>query len=212
METDNNYILKQKIDLIDTLPINYEPNLESKWELMEASLKPHKRKSFLYIFNRIAGIAALLLLLGGISIYGIKSIKNQHENTKIITAKKSVLPSKNYAFIPKLTNNKSKKIKTTRLFVKSKLVKTNNTLLEVKNQFMDTKILDTNERLVIVIPEKQKRFTEIDFGEPTLSAQNGITIPNNPNLKFKIGGFDQTNLTTFAQNKPTFLGISKQIN
>ena len=60
MERQNN-ILKEKFESIDDLPLDFTPNLDSKWELVAAALPAKKsNKKPLFIWY-LSGVAALFL-------------------------------------------------------------------------------------------------------------------------------------------------------
>lgn len=60
MERQNN-ILKEKFESIDDLPLDFTPNLDSKWELVAAALPAKKSsKKPLFIWY-LSGVAALFL-------------------------------------------------------------------------------------------------------------------------------------------------------
>lgn len=60
MERQNN-ILKEKFESIDDLPLDFTPNLDSKWELVAAALPAQKSsKKPLFIWY-LSGVAALFL-------------------------------------------------------------------------------------------------------------------------------------------------------
>jgi len=62
--------ISEKLGGLDTLPQGYEPNLDSKWELLEASMSKRKdfSKRLVYVWISIA--ASLLILCSlGMSLY-----------------------------------------------------------------------------------------------------------------------------------------------
>ena len=220
MEMHSNNIIKQKIDSVNSLPQNYEPNLESKWELLEASLESNKPKPFVFWFNRIGSAAAILLLLGGIGIYVIKVIKPTNSK-KTATAQVQKIEKKEYEK-PSLKSNSmtnAQPINTNRnVIIKPKKLKK---VIEKEPPLMITenKYLDTPIRSVIIVEnrtmetvKKYKRFTEIDFEEPLLKNPLEIKVANIQNLKFKIGTTLPNKSLTRASADYLSFGFTKQIN
>lgn len=56
-----NKILKEKFESIDDLPLDFTPNLESKWELVSAALPAKKSDKKLLFIWYLGGVAALFL-------------------------------------------------------------------------------------------------------------------------------------------------------
>ena len=73
MEMRSDKIIQDKINSVNDLPEGYSPNLNSKWELLQAGLKPEQnKKPVLYYVQRASAVAAMLLLIGGSSLLIIK--------------------------------------------------------------------------------------------------------------------------------------------
>lgn len=56
-------ILQEKFESLDDLPLDFKPNLESKWELLSAGLHTKKSDNRPKLFLYISGIAALFLAI-----------------------------------------------------------------------------------------------------------------------------------------------------
>lgn len=219
MEMHSNNIIKQKIDSINSLPQNYEPNLESKWELLEAGLKSNKPKLFVFWFNRIGSAAAILLLFGGIGIYVIKVVKPTNLK-KPATAQvqriekkeygKPSLKSNSMANIQPINTNKDVIVKPKKL----KKVIEKEPLMITDNKHLDTPIhlVTIAENRAMETVKKHKRFTEIDFEEPVLNKPLAIKVASIQNLKFKIGTTLPNKSLTRASADNSSFGFTKQIN
>jgi hypothetical protein len=219
MEMHSNNIIKQKIDSINSLPQNYEPNLESKWELLEASLESNKPKPIVFWFNRIGSAAAILLLFGGIGIYVIKVVKPTNLK-KPATAQvqriekkehgKPSLKSNSMANIQPINNNKDVVVKQKKL----KKVIEKEPLMITETKHLDTPIHSVTivETRTMETVKKYKRFTEIDFEEPLLKNPLEIKVANIQNLKFKIGTTLPNKSLTRASADYLSFGFTKQIN
>lgn len=219
MEMHSNNIIKQKIDSVNSLPQNYKPNLESKWELLEASLKSNKSKPFIFWFNRIGSAAAVLLLFGGIGIYFIKVIKPSNLK-KPATAQVQRIEKEDYAK-PSLKKDSmaiAQPINTNRdVIVKPKSLKKiteAEPLMTTENKHIDTPIISVAiaENKVIETVKKYKRFTEIDFEEPLLKKPLEIKVANIQNLKFKIGTTLPNKSLIGASADNSSFSFTKQIN
>jgi hypothetical protein len=214
MEMHSNKIIKQKIDSVNSLPQNYEPNLESKWELLEASLKSNKSKPFIFGFNRIGSAAAVLLLFGGIGIYVIRVIKPANLK-KPATAQVQRIEKEDYAK-PSLKKDSMANAKQD-VIVKPKSLKKiteAEPLMITENKHIDTPIISVAiaENMVIESVKKYKRFTEIDFEEPLLKKPLEIKVASIQNLKFKIGTTLPNKSLTGASADNLSFSFTKQIN
>ncbi|RYD70041.1 MAG: hypothetical protein EOP53_26115 [Sphingobacteriales bacterium] len=67
--------IQNKIDSIESLPVGYSPNLEGKWEILEATI-PHQKRKFKF---SLAIAASIVLLIGFTLIF--------YQNTKFKTGK-----------------------------------------------------------------------------------------------------------------------------
>lgn len=218
MEMHN--IIKQKIDSINSLPPNYEPNLESKWELLEAGLKPNKSKPFLFWFNRIGAAAAVLLLFGGIGMYGIKVIQSNGVKKPVVAQVKRNFKKENLTQVDKETGikinaktispkqQKNTKVKST------KIIEELAPLLVLKNEVIDTLSVPVfiKENRIVETVKKQKRFTEIDFGETIITKPLEMKVANIQNFKFKIGTILPNKTLTGTSADNSSFGFTKQIN
>ncbi|MBJ7427951.1 MAG: hypothetical protein JHD28_03185 [Bacteroidia bacterium] len=212
-------IIKQKIDSINSLPPNYEPNLESKWELLEASLKPNKTKPFLFWFNRIGAAAAVLLLVGGIGMYGIKLIKSNGVKKPVVAQVKANFKRENLTQADKATSVKintkaiNKKQEKYTKVKSTKIIAEQVPFLVLKNEVIDTFSIPVSitENRVVETVKKQKRFTEIDFGETIITKPLEMKVANIQNFKFKVGTtFPNKTLTGTTADNSSF-GFTKQI-
>lgn len=225
MEMHSNNIIKQKIDSINSLPPNYEPNLESKWELLEASLESNKPKPFVFWFNRIGSLAAVLLLFGGIGIYVIKVIKPASLK-KPTTAQVQINEKEKYAANEdKKPSLKGDLIKNTQpintnqnVIVKPKNLKViteEEPLMITEYKHLDTTILSITfaENRAMETVKKYNRFTEIDFNEPIKPEQlTAINMALNQRFSFKIGASSQNNTGNVNNSQANTFGLTKQFN
>jgi hypothetical protein len=75
MEMRSDKIIHDKINSVNDLPEGYSPNLNSKWELLQAGLKSEQnKKSVMYYIQRTSVVAAMLLLIGGSGLLIIKKL------------------------------------------------------------------------------------------------------------------------------------------
>jgi hypothetical protein len=65
MEDMENKLVASKLSELDTLPEGYKPNLNSKWELLEASMEGGRRKRIvMYRWMQAAAVITGIILLG----------------------------------------------------------------------------------------------------------------------------------------------------
>lgn len=219
METHSDKIIQQKIDSVHSLPEGYSPNLNNKWEILAAGLQPKKKLVFLY-FNKISAIAAMLLLIGVISIFLIKSFKKNDVIKPIIVQLKPIEKPLAHTIVtnPKLINSCPRLASSKTLY---RLVRTPTEdnkqieIVQIETIKKDSFILLEKPifALAQATPKKTKRFTEIDFNEPI---KQEITPPTNmafnQRFSFKIGASMQNNTGNANYIQANNFGLTKQFN
>jgi hypothetical protein len=195
MEMRSDKIIQDKINSVNDLPEGYSPNLNSKWELLQAGLKSEQnKKSVMYYIQRASVVAAMLLLIGGSGLLIIK------KPTKPIT---SSLQTNNNSVVNTATKIEEvhqldeKKVSKPSIENTKKVMVNAPSQLSVNNQniSVDTitqKVEVVNQTIVNTTNNKQvtitERFTEIDFTTPVLapSAPTDVLVKAQK-FKFKLG-------------------------
>jgi hypothetical protein len=223
METHSNKIIQQKIEAVNSLPEGYSPNLNNKWEIIAAGLTPKKKPLFLY-FNKISAIAAILLLIGGISLFLRKSFKKNDVIKPIIVqvnpiekplVQTIVTNPKSVTSCPKLVSPPT----LYRLVSADSYRQTTEDEQEsvVQNESIKKDSFILLEKPAIVLaeatPKKTKRFTEIDFNEPIIQEKiTPINMAFNQRFSFKIGAHMQNNAGNANNTQANTFGLTKQFN
>lgn len=209
MEMRSDKIIQDKINSVNDLPEGYTPNLNSKWELLQAGLKPKQnKKTVLYYIQRASAVAAIFLLIGGSGLLMIKkpakltasSVKidtpNDHVASPNVEPMHQVKIEK--AFV--LSNQKIKNTDVNKASAldKNNLVKT--TVIEVAqpNSKAVQPIVDyASKEQVAVVTE---RFEEVDFNTPILSqtAPTDVLVKAHK-FKFKLGGGNNFQVNNHAE-------------
>ncbi|MFZ4799084.1 MAG: hypothetical protein ACOYMA_16400 [Bacteroidia bacterium] len=213
METHSDKLIQQKIDSVNSLPEGYSPNLNNKWEILAAGLTPKKKPLFLY-FNKISAIAAMLLLIGGISLFFIKTIKRKEAVKPVVSVTKPIEKEK--------IVSKTNKTESPILVVKSDRIPTENKRIEKPIEIVQSESIKNDsfillEKPAIILaeatPKKTKRFTEIDFNEPIKQENTPPTnMAFNQRFSFKIGASLQNNAGNANTIQATTFGLTKQFN
>lgn len=182
-------IIKQKIDSLEKLPEGYEPNLESKWNLIETGLNEGNKKKVAIIWYRIA-IAAMLLMIGGGTLMLLKteteSHLQQHANIRnkietITSTEIKVVPVNSKIVLQTPQNNLIKKLPVE--FIKSENIvqidsSKHNEIIQSKTQ---------NEFVAVIEKSKRTRFIEVDFNDKPSFSINPEPSFASQQFKFKIG-------------------------
>ena len=220
MEMHSNKIIQQKIDSVNSLPEGYSPNLNNKWEILAAGLAPKKKPFFLY-FNKISAVAAILLLIGGVSLFFIKTIKRNDAAKPVVSitkpVKKGILVSKTIETeCPKLVANSYRNATTFYRLVRTP-TEDKKAIEIIQNESIKKDSFILLEKPTIILaeatPKKTKRFTEIDFNEPII--QEKIIPTNmafNQRFSFKIGASMQSNAGNANSFQANNFGLTKQFN
>jgi len=212
MEMRSNKIIQDKINSVNDLPEGYSPNLNSKWELLQAGLKPEQnKKTVLYYIQRASAVAAMLLLIGGSGLLIIKkptkptasnittnnkNIVSVAPNTERVNAveEKKTIPS------PQKTNKK--------VMVNAPIqlaVNTPNTSIDSSTQ----KVEVVNQPIANTTINEQvattERFTEVDFTSPIITPSTPTDVlVKAQKFKFKLGVGNNNQVNLQSENNPVF--------
>lgn len=212
MEMRSNKIIQDKINSVNDLPEGYSPNLNSKWELLQAGLKPEQnKKPVLYYIQRASAVAAMLLLIGGSGLLIIKkptkptasnittnnkNIVSVAPNTERVNAveEKKTIPS------PQKTNKK--------VMVNAPIqlaVNTPNTSIDSSTQ----KVEVVNQPIANTTINEQvattERFTEVDFTSPIITPSTPTDVlVKAQKFKFKLGVGNNNQVNLQSENNPVF--------
>ncbi len=195
MEMRSNKIIQDKINSVNDLPEGYSPNLNSKWELLQAGLKPEQnKKPMLYYIQRASAVAAMLLLIGGSGLLIIKK-PTKPTASNITTNNKNIV---NVAPNPERVNAVEEKKTIPSPPKATKKVMVNAPIqLAANNQNMsvDTitqKIEVVTQPIVNTTINEQvattERFTEVDFTSPIITPSTPTDVlVKAQKFKFKLG-------------------------
>lgn len=211
MESVEDKVIKQKINSVTELPAGYNPNLQSKWELLQAGLEPRKKRSLLFYVSG-AAVAAMLLMIGGAGLYYIKlSALNKAEKKTVIAMPVKKEPLIKDSIQPHQLVEVKQKTKRTYLQkqnVQVQIKAVQDTMMEAPHHELPMVI---TEEAIAAQPVRRKRFTEIDFSEPVITdKQPSEAFIASQRFKFKIG-FGTSSNAAAAEN-PSILGLKKNLN
>lgn len=208
METANN-IIKNKIDSVTDLPEGYAPNLNSKWELLQAGLpqQPEKeqRKPVMFYMQRAAAVAAMLLMIGGSGLLLIKkpnTAKPQAQATAKPTqqlAKQQVLPSAKTIQVAavKSTQTNHKPTKTNQPIIIDSVPQAPSPIITP----------EPTPKPMLAQAEPLPIITEVDFTEPVLKSTTPTDVlVKAQRFKFKLG-IGETQGLNATTNKPNTIGL-----
>ena len=209
METANN-IIKNKIDSVTDLPEGYTPNLNSKWELLQAGLpqQPEKkqRKPVMFYMQRAAAVAAMLLMIGGSGLLLIKK-----PNTAKPHAQATAKPDQQLAkqqVLPSAKTIQVAAVKSTH--VENKPTKINQQPIIIDSVIQAPSPIITPEptpQPMLAQAEPLPIITEVDFTEPVLKSTTPTDVlVKAQRFKFKLG-IGETQGLNAATNKPNTIGL-----
>jgi len=195
MEMRSDKIIQDKINSVNDLPEGYSPNLNSKWELLQAGLKPEQnKKPVFYYIQRASAVAAMLLVIGGSGLLIIKkptkpSVSNIITNTNSYVTVAPKVEIVNTIEEQKTTPSTSKTTKKVMANVPIKLVVNNqNISIDSSTQKVEAvtqPIVNTtiNEQVA-----STERFTEVDFTSPIITPSTPTDVlVKAQKFKFKLG-------------------------
>jgi hypothetical protein len=209
METRSYKIIQEKINSVNDLPEGYSPNLNSKWELLQAGLKPEQnKKPVLYYIQRTSTVAAMLLLIGGSGLLIIKKPTKPITSSLLTNNNSVVNTAKKIEEVHQLEEKKVSKlsIKNTK---KVMVNEPSHLAINNLNTSVDSSIqkVEANTKPIVhtIINEQvasTERFTEVDFTTPVLapSVPTDVLVKAKK-FKFKLGAgnnFQVNNQTEFT--------------
>jgi hypothetical protein len=209
MEMLSDTIIQDKINSVNDLPEGYTPNLNSKWELLQAGLKPKQnKKTILYYLQRASAVAAILFLIGGSGLLMIKNPTKPTASSVKITTSNDYVASPNVepihqVKIEKAVVTSSQKIKNTEVnkasaVVENNLVKTTGIEVVQPNSKAVQPTVDYASREQVAVITK--RFEEVDFTTPILSqkAPTDVLVKAHK-FKFKLGAGNNFQVNNHAE-------------
>jgi len=197
MEATENKIITSKLNELKTLPKDYQPNLDSKWALLEASLAPNTTDKKRGMFWMRSAAAVLLIGLLGFWIraeYKVKTIGNIE--TQVIKE----LPANKNQPKNRLHNELTVADKFNIVKPRAKLNTSKENGLDQKNIVLETAVLETNEviedsmkfvaepaaqaltNVDAAVKKKKSRYVQIDFDN---AIEQGQAIPPEQTLFVK---------------------------
>lgn len=197
METRSDNIIQEKINSLNNLPEGYSPNLNSKWELLQAGLKPEQNKRLLLFYvKQASAIAAMLLLIGGSGLLIIKkiakptvaSIQTTKPEKTLTTPKvlqiKKVLGVKKMAKSPQKHKRKAQVNSSTQVVISTASI-------GVITPIQKTNIVEQpliNAEVTEQVAVATERFMEVDFTKPLLAPTAPTdVIVKAQKFRFKLG-------------------------
>lgn len=195
MEMRSNKIIQDKINSVNDLPEGYSPNLNSKWELLQAGLKPEQnKKPMLYYIQRASAVAAMLLLIGGSGLLIIKK-PTKPTASNITTNNKNIV---NVAPNPERVNAVEEKKTIPSPPKATKKVMVNAPIQSAANN--QNMSVDTITQKIEVVTQPianttineqvatTERFTEVDFTSPIITPSTPTDVlVKAQKFKFKLG-------------------------
>ncbi len=215
--------IRNKIDLLDSLPAGYEPSLQSKWELLENALPEKKNNNRKFIL----AIAASIILLLGFGGLFIKTTLEQQPD--IVFQDVKAVKKTNEITLPEVDNFAS--TENTGL-LSGNIVRSENTSRKIENSITETnpeiafttikdsvsesvipEVILTENNLVATSPKtkkSKKRFVEIDFNEVEITQPEPETKLAGNKIKFKVNILKTRQKTTGETQPATVLKLSKE--
>lgn len=209
METADN-IIKNKVDSVKDLPEGYVPNLNSKWELLQAGLpqqtEKKQRKHRLFYMQLAAAVAAMLLMIGGSGLLLIKKPNTAKPQVQA-TAKPAQQLAKQHVS-PSTNTLQVAAVKSTQ--VKNKPSKINQQPIIINSVPQAPSPIITPEptpQPMLTLVEPLPIITEVDFTEPVLKSITPTDVlVKAQRFKFKLG-IGETQGLNAAIYKPSTIGI-----
>ncbi len=198
MEQQDDKIIRDKLNTLDTLDAGYEPNLESKWSVLEAGLKKEEKGRRIVLLHRIAIAAAILILgTGAWLLLKVNSVNNEENKfavrqTIIKDPKKPAAQDPVKVETALAVNKLTKQIRPEKTRIKSMVPDQIPTPIAAQPDTFHANENIVIENQIAIAETKPKttkqRYVELDFNEPAISKN----LPSEPvmaaqQFKFRIG-------------------------
>ena len=195
-------MLQKKLESLDQLPAGYQPDLNSKWNLLETALdgtSEKRKKKFIVRWS----VAASILLILGLAYYisveqrfhpDVKSQISEKEKTGNSTAEKTPLAN---PLVNSSIAEKSSKFQVRKKTRKQSVIPqaASNKDIAPQENLMENKVTERIEMpdasLTVITEEKtvrsNTRYVQIDFGsEDQRLQENSISVNNNQGLRLRV--------------------------
>lgn len=208
METREHELIRQKLETVTGLPDGYAPNLDSKWELLEASLnKSERAKKPLFWISAIGSAAALFVVSTLLMITMRQEMPVPEKNKvteKALKAEPGVIQQ---AVVQQKNQPEEITGRNKRNHVPVQLKNNEPVVGPVPENIPDEVPAET----LMVLTEKTPRFVEMDFNEPVINNQApSETVMESQRFRFRIGVGGQSSASVPASGEKTL--FSKKIN
>lgn len=212
MEMRSNKIIQDKINSVNDLPEGYSPNLNSKWELLQAGLKPEQnKKPVLYYIQRASAVAAMLLLIGGSGLLIIKKPTKPTASNITTNNKNIVSVAPNTERVNAVEEKKaipSSPKTTKKVMVNAPIqlaVNTPNTSIDSSIQKVEVVNQSTVNTTINEQVATTERFTEVDFTSPIITPSTPTDVlVKAQKFKFKLGVGNNNQVNLQSENNPVF--------
>ncbi len=183
MQNTADNLIAQQIASLDTLPADYTPNLESKWQLLETTLvEQRKSKRKLLLILRAAASIVFIVSLSLLYITFTKSTPKtlpatSHNSKPMILAPQNKTPETLTAAMEKKSPQKMQTVEKERT-IPTLQIEAPPTDLEQEQAPMITenKPSEDTVQMLAALPKSAKktktRYIQMDFGESNAMAQN----------------------------------------
>lgn len=190
METREEKQMREKLRAVTDLPAGYGPNLESKWELLQAGLVPAKRKRFAWFIS--IGSAAALLLVASLLLLMNRN-KEVEQQVSILVVPPPVQST------PEAVKEKQKIVQAIPVHKPHRALKhiekkhvadelRQESLPVVDSSTLLPAAVLQEEMPAVELAEKPPRFTELDFNDPVISNHTpSEAVMASQRFKFRIG-------------------------
>jgi cytoskeletal protein RodZ len=208
METREHELIRQKIEAVTGLPEGYAPNLDSKWELLEAGLNPRRKKRPL-VWISVVSSAAVLLMVSTLVMMNMQQQLPVREQGAVTV--KEVAGTLNTEQRPVEKQEEKQKERPRRHKHMPVPVKEENTELVITASKPENITGEAPQETIAVVTQKVPRFVEMDFNEPVINNEvPSEAVIASQRFRFRVGLGGQS--STMAPASEDRALLRKKIN
>lgn len=174
MEDMENKLIASKLSELDTLPEGYKPNLNSKWELIEASMEGERKNRF--VMYRVAAVITGIILLGylfmpRLNVQPATQSKVQQKTEPAMKHNKPLpSPEQKNKMIAATVQRKSA-AKVEKVKIKSNVVEMESVQPKPETKIDSVPAMQNSVQLAELdteapVKKKKSRYVQLDFNDP----------------------------------------------
>ncbi len=180
-------IIAEKLNELNSLPESYQPNIDSKWQIIEESLNESGKERKFYFRNLIRIAAIFLIVFISVAIWMMnKTERKSNEKNSLAGNYEIKSPS---IILNSLVANKNEKHQNRKQINPQENIFVNavdEVPVNISGNIAETKLVVNEEHSVSVV-KKKRRYVQVDFNDPVTTLVSNNKMNQTFSVKVGIG-------------------------